>query len=193
MRTDLLLAVPLALALVGACSSSSSGTGGPDGGNGSGSGGGSGSGSGGGSGSGSGGSGSGGGSGGGTSDGGGRPVESCSQIQSAAMSTGVAFTLGSWGPIPAGLQALPSGATLCGLQSDGDAAVEGNDIVIVDSALTGQALLAFYAPLAEKLSCTQVTVPSSPGFFFTCPNNQTFEVTPNSAAAYLMLTLTSSD
>jgi hypothetical protein len=88
---------------------------------------------------------------------------------------------------------LPSGATLCGLEADGDAAVEGNDIVIVDSPLTGQALLAFYAPLAEKLGCAQATVPSSLGFFFTCPNDQTFAVTPNAAAAYLMLTLTSSD
>lgn len=88
------------------------------------------------------------------------------------------------------LQSLPAGATLCGTQSQGDAAIEDNDIVIVNSALTGQALVAFYTPLAEKLSCTQQSAGGAQGYLFNCPNGQTFTVVANTAAAYLMLTYT---
>jgi hypothetical protein len=192
MRHNLLLTVPLALALVGACSSSpSSGTGAvTDGGSssGGGSGGGSGSGSGGGSGSGSGG-GSSGSSSGANEDGGSRPTETCSQIQSEAVSSGLSFAPGSWGPIPSALQSLPAGATLCGTQSLGDAAIEDNDQVIVASSLTGEALRGFYAPLAAKLSCVQQTA-GEQGFLFNCTNGQTFAVVADTAAAYLILSYT---
>jgi hypothetical protein len=71
----------------------------------------------------------------------------------------------------------------------GDAAVGDNDFVIVDSPLTGQALATFYAPLAQGMGCTQdQTSGTSLGVLFSCPNNMTFTVVPNSVEAYLSLT-----
>jgi hypothetical protein len=66
----------------------------------------------------------------------------CAKASSSKLAPG-------WGKLPAALQKLPPGATLCG--------VSGDDNAFILSALDSKALEAFYAPLFATVGCKPLT------------------------------------
>src|SRR4029078_13199460 len=63
----------------------------------------------------------------------------CSKVSMTKLEPG-------WGNLPAALQKLPRGATLCGH-------AQGGETVFITSALDRDALEKFYAPLFASLGC----------------------------------------
>src|SRR5258708_14525804 len=76
---------------------------------------------------------------------------------------------GSWGAIPAPLQALPKGATFCGsaVAFWADKSMPGVVTANYVSALWDKEIADFYAPLAAKMGCTLQPMDTSEGTYTT--------------------------
>jgi hypothetical protein len=80
----------------------------------------------------------------------------------AAEANGGTYQAGSWGTIPAALQAVPPGGTFCGtvVMDAGSMANFGTPLTLLATDLQGQELFDFYSPLVAQLpgSCTLAPV-----------------------------------
>ncbi|HEY2901852.1 MAG TPA: hypothetical protein VGL59_14815 [Polyangia bacterium] len=92
---------------------------------------------------------------------------------------------GSWGAIPAPLQALPKGAKFCGSAVAFWAAKSTPAAVTADyvSTLWDKEITDFYAPIAAKMGCTLLPMDTSEGAYTThsrttmkCPNHIAYTI-----------------
>jgi hypothetical protein len=92
---------------------------------------------------------------------------------------------GSWGAIPAPLQALPKGAKLCGSAKAFWADKSAPPLVTADyvSTLWDKEIVAFYAPIAAKMGCTLLPMDTSEDTYAThsrttmkCPNHVAYTI-----------------
>jgi hypothetical protein len=80
---------------------------------------------------------------------------------SKSMDIQMAYEDGSWGPVPAPLQVLPAGVSLCGAgyfvdKKSGEMEKSSGNIasIILKSSLFGKDLKAAYEPIMTKAGCT---------------------------------------
>jgi hypothetical protein len=123
-----------------------------------------------------------------------RKTVSCSDVQTeeSAMPNAT-FNPGSWGNVPATMQQVPPGGTLCGSTV---VAVDGGKAQVIThivSTLWDQDLYNFYLPLVMNLGCTLKPMDTSASTYatysrtsFTCTNMALGTISANEETQYFL-------
>lgn len=116
-----------------------------------------------------------------------RKTVTCSDIAKDEALSGT-YTAGSWGDVPSSLQALPSGAALCGSTS-----IAGNLYTHIVSTAWDQDIFTFYNPIVTKLGCTLKPMDTNNGenttysrTSFSCTDGSSGTISASDETQYVM-------
>lgn len=132
---------------------------------------------------------SGGGSSGSSSGGSGRSTTTCDAVASTMITVGGGTAMaGSWGNIPAAMQMVPPGGTLCGSYfNPADAGGNSYGTAIL-TGLFGTDLYDFYKPLVAAAGCTLGEPDATSTMTFTCTNGGTGVIGADVTSQVVVLT-----